>query len=61
MTHHGDHTEDDAASDTLPDSRAVDAEDRPQADSPNPTQERMAKEEGDKPVDVGWEQDAPDA
>ncbi len=52
---------DDAATDTLPDGRAIDADDRPHADSPNPTQERLESESGDKPVDVGWEGDAPDA
>lgn len=51
----------DAAVGRLPDDRARDAE-RSHEHSPNPTQERIdADPEAGKPVDVGWEGNAPDA
>jgi hypothetical protein len=50
-------TEDDAAFDTLPDSRAAEEaeEGRPHEPSPNPTQESIDEEpDTDKPGDAPW-------
>jgi hypothetical protein len=61
MTHHEDHEVDhDAAVDRLPDDRAAEADD-PHVHSPNPTQERIDREEDTaRPVDVDWEQSTGD-
>ena len=60
MTHHEGHEVDhDAAVDRLPDSEAAKADDA-HAHAPNPTQEGIDEDPGSgKPVDVGWEDDAP--